>query len=474
MSSEPWQMDATDLALGIRTGRLSSREATQSCLARLRQVNPAINAVTRVLEAEALAEADAADQARARGERLGALHGVPVTVKVNMDQAGCATDNGVVALRDFIAPADGSVVRNLRLAGAVIIGRTNAPAFSMRGFSENELHGITRNPWNLERTPGGSSGGAGAAVASGIGPIGLGNDIAGSVRWPAFCNGLVGLRPSIARVPAFNPSAPLTRPFTSTLMAVQGPLTRSVRDARLAFQVLAEPDPRDYRAVAQPFDGEPPARPLRVALVPNPKGSATSPAAADAVRQAGRHLAAAGYRVEEVEPPELAAVAELWHRIGIPDVIMALKPLIDEKGDTGIKRFIGFWLELRPPGGFADFLAAMTEREGHLFRWSAFLRDYPLIVMPGGVDTAPPVGLDVRDRAGAVEALNYIWFHLPAPVLGIPSLAVPVGSSQGMPLGVQIMAARNREDLCLAAGEVIEAFEGVRQPIDPRPSAARR
>ena len=421
-----------------------------------------------VLENEALAAADAADQARARGDALAALHGVPVTTKVNMDQAGCPTDNGVVALRDAIASVDGSVARNLRLAGAVIIGRTNAPAFSMRGFSENDLHGITRNPWNLGRTAGGSSGGAGAAVASGIGPIGLGNDIAGSVRWPAFCNGLVGLRPSFGRVPAFNPSAPLARPFTSTLMAVQGPLTRSVRDARLAFAAISAPDPRDYRAIALPFDGEP--MPRRVALVPSPKGSMVSPAAAEAVREAGRHLAAAGYAVEEVEPPELARVAELWHRIGVTDVVMALKPLIEEKGDEGIKRFIGFWLELHPPTDLTGFLAAMIEREGLLFRWAAFLRDYPLVVMPGGAGVAPAVGLDIRDRAGAEEALAYLWFHLPAAVLGIPSLAVPVGADQGLPLGVQIMAARNREDLCLAAGEVIEAFEGPRRPIDPRPA----
>jgi amidase len=471
MQNEPWQMDATALAQQIRTGRLSSRAAVESCLARLRQVNPAINAVTLVLEAEALAAADAADRARARGDALGPLHGVPVTTKVNMDQAGCPTDNGVVALRHAVATEDGSMAQCLRRAGAVIIGRTNAPAFSMRGFTENELHGITRNPWNLGRTPGGSSGGAGAAVASGIGPIGLGNDIAGSVRWPAFCNGLIGLRPSYGRVAAFNPMAPLARPFTSALMAVQGPLTRSVRDARLALAVLATADLRDYRSVTIPLEGAAVLRPIRVALVPSPNGSVVAPTVADAVRLAGRHLAAAGYAVEEIEPPELAALAALWHRIGVTDVLTALKPLVDEKGDDGIKRFVGFWLDLYPPVDLAGFLAAMAEREALLARWAAFLQNYPLVVIPGASNVAPPVGSDVRDRAGAAATFDQLWFQLPAAVLGIPSLAVPIGSKQGLPLGVQIMAARYREDLCLAAGEVIEACEGVRTPIDPRPAA---
>src|SRR5205823_7925668 len=155
------------------------REATESCLGRLRAVNPAINAVVRVLEDEALAAADFADEAQARGETLGPLHGVPVTTKVNTDQAGCPTDNGVVAYRDNIATADNPVIANLKRAGAVIIGRTNTPAFSMRIFADNALHGRTLNPRDPALSAGGSSGGAGAAVATGLGPIAHGNDIGG-------------------------------------------------------------------------------------------------------------------------------------------------------------------------------------------------------------------------------------------------------------------------------------------------------
>ena len=182
----------------------------------------------RVLEAEARAAAETADAARSRGHALPPLHGVPVTTKVNVDQAGLPTDNGVVALKDLIAKEDSPVVANLKHAGAIIIGRTNAPAFSMRIFSDNALHGRTYNPRDRAVTPGGSSGGAGAATATGIGAIAHGNDIGGSVRIPAYCNGVVGLRTGFARIPSLNPSAPTGRPMSAVLMAVQGPHTRTI------------------------------------------------------------------------------------------------------------------------------------------------------------------------------------------------------------------------------------------------------
>jgi amidase len=244
---ELWQLDAVELARLVRLGQASGREAVTSCLARMDAVNPKLNAVVRRMDDEALAAADAADAARAKGAVLGPLHGVPVTIKVNTDQKGHPTDNGVVAFKDVIAPDDAPAVANLRKAGAIIIGRTNVPAFSMRGFSENPLHGRTQNPRDRNVTPGGSSGGAGAAVAAGFGPIGQGNDIAGSVRFPAYCCGVVGLRVGLGRIPSFNPSAKVARAIGGQLMATQGPLTRTVRDARLALSVMAKGDPRDTR-----------------------------------------------------------------------------------------------------------------------------------------------------------------------------------------------------------------------------------
>ena len=273
---ELWQLDATELARLIRSGRASAREAVQSCLARMDAVNPAINAVVRRFDEQALADADAADAARARGDALGPLHGVPVTTKINVDQQGLPTDNGVVAYKDLVATEDSPVVANLRRAGAVFIGRTNAPAFSMRVMSDNALHGRTLNPRDAAITPGGSSGGAGAAVAAAIGPIAHGNDIGGSVRIPALHCGVPGIKPSQGRVPAYLTSAAVERSTVAALMSVQGVLARTVDDVRLGLEVMARRDPRDPWWVPAPMTG--PDVPRRAAVLRHVDGEvATTP-----------------------------------------------------------------------------------------------------------------------------------------------------------------------------------------------------
>jgi amidase len=169
--------------------------------------NPAINAIVVDLSAQAIEAARAADRALAQGATPGKLQGVPVTIKINIDVEGQANSNGVVAFKDNIAPGDSPVTANLKKAGAIIIGMTNTPEFSMRGFTDNPLYGPTLNPWDSTITCGGSSGGAGASIASGIGAIAHGNDIGGSLRWPAYCNGIATIKPTQGRIPAFNPSA---------------------------------------------------------------------------------------------------------------------------------------------------------------------------------------------------------------------------------------------------------------------------
>ena len=464
---ELWQLDATDLARLIRTGRASAREAVDSCLGRLHAVNPAINAVVRVLEEEARTAAETADAARARGHALGPLHGVPVTTKVNVDQAGLPTDNGVVPLKDFIAKEDSPVVANLKHAGAIIIGRTNAPAFSMRIFSDNALHGRTLNPRDPGVTPGGSSGGAGAATATGIGAIAHGNDIGGSVRIPAYCNGVVGLRTGFGRIPSFNPSATTGRPIGAVLMAVQGPHTRTVRDARLALEVMVRGDRRDWRWNDVPMRGPPPARPIKTAIVPEFPGSKTHPAQAAAVRQAGKHLQAAGYVVDEIKPPDLERGVELWHHLIATESHHGLWPNMQKMGDPDGIAAMRSWLDLAKPVDLATYIGALTEREGVLFRWMTFLQQWPLVIMPVLADL-PPKQVTDTTVAGQQAIFDSMRPALLAPLLGLPGLAVPVGSHGKLRTGVQIMAMRNREDLCLDAGEVIEAAEGVVTPIDPQ------
>jgi amidase len=433
---------------------------------RMDAVNGKLNAVVRRMDDEALAAADAADEMRAQGAVLGPLHGVPVTTKLNTDQKGHPTDNGVVAFRDLIAPDDAPVVANLRAAGAIIIGRTNAPAFSMRAFSENDLHGRTLNPRDRNITPGGSSGGASAAVAAGIGPIAQGNDIAGSVRIPAYCCGVVGLRVGLGRIPYFNHTAKIARGIGLQLMAAQGPLTRTVRDARLALAVMARGDHRDTRWVDAPLFGPAPPRPIRVALVPEVPGGETHPAQAKAVRQAGQYLAGAGYHVEEVLPPDIDEAARLWHVFGSNDFFRLVGPSIEQYGDAAAKTSLREWLALYPPTEPIAVLDALAQRDLLLWRWLEFFEDYPLIVLPTLCDLPPQWGED-QTYAGQQKLLQSLRVVLVPPLLGLAGLALPVGTHGKLRTGVQIVPARFREDLALDAGEVIEAAEGIVAPMDP-------
>ena len=227
MAGELWRLGATEVARQVRARQVSAREVTTSVLARVAETNPRVNALAEVMAEESLAAADAADAALAADLKTGLLHGVPVTVKINVDTAGHATTDGLVAGRDLIARSDSPVVAALRREGAVIIGRSNAPAFSLRWFTDNDLHGRTLNPFDAAVTPGGSSGGAAVAVATGMGPIAHGNDYGGSIRYPAWACGVVGLRTTVGRVPSYKASAP-DRLVSNQMMSVQGPLTRTV------------------------------------------------------------------------------------------------------------------------------------------------------------------------------------------------------------------------------------------------------
>ena len=197
-----WQLPATRLSALVKSRSVSATEITQSVLDRLAQVNPSINAVITEMPDEALEMASLVDKQLAKGESPGTLAGIPVTIKTNVDQIGHCNTNGLQLLKDNLTSQDNPVVANLRKAGAIFVGRTNTPAFSMRWFTRNSLHGHTRNPVNQSITPGGSSGGAAASVAAGIGAIALGSDIAGSIRYPAYACGVHGIRPSLGRVPS--------------------------------------------------------------------------------------------------------------------------------------------------------------------------------------------------------------------------------------------------------------------------------
>lgn len=465
MTKPLWTLDATETANLIRKKKLSAREAVDAHLARLDAVNPKLNAVVRPLHEQARAEATAADAAQARGDRLGSLHGVPITTKINVDQAGLPTDNGVALLKDLIAKEDSPQVASLRKAGAIVIGRTNSPAFAMRAMTDNALHGLTLNPWDKSVTCGGSSGGAGSSLAVGIGALAQGNDIGGSIRWPSYCNGVAGLRPSIGRVAAHNASATAPRAFAAQLMSVNGPMARSVRDLRLALRLMAEGDPRDPVWTPAPIDPPPLQAPHGVAVAID---DALPHAIKATLRRAAAHLQDAGYDVEEVSPPSVERLAELWADIGLAEIGAMLRPIIPATGDAGMQAFMQTFWELRGGADLAGYQAALREREAILIKWQLFLDTHPLILIPSCAEPSLPVGLDTQGADAVQRMLGALRYQLAIPVLGLPSLAVPMGVRDGLPDGIQIVSRRFREDLCLAAGEVIESCEAPITPIDPK------
>ena len=462
-----WAWTAIDLAQAIAHRVISSREAVQASLDRIAAVNPRLNAIVDPMGGEALAAADAADDAVKAGAELGPLHGVPVTIKVNIDQKGRATTNGVVAFRDVIATEDSPVVANMRKGGAVIIGRTNTPAFSHRWFCDNDLHGATRNPWHYDLTPGGSSGGAASAVASGMGAIAHGNDFGGSIRYPAYACGVAGLRPTPGRIPAYNPSAKGNRPITAQLMSVQGPLARTIADLRVALAVMAEADPRDGGWMPVALEGAPLKRPLRVALAPDPFGDA-DPHVAAAVRLAGRWLADAGYVVDEVLPPDLHGAGELWHSLVINEERRGLAPAIKQYGDDRSRYNLDCHMAYAQRLDGDQVLAAFEDRLGAIRAWQVFMERHPIIVMPVSAQLPFRFGQDQEGTDVVRKVIDAQRGMLAVAALGFPAISVPTGTVGTTPVGVQIIAGRFREDLCLDAGAVVEARAAMPTPIDPK------
>jgi amidase len=359
------------------------------------------------------------------------------------------------------------VVENLRKAGAVIFGRTNTPAFSWRWATENALHGRTLNPWSREHTPGGSSGGASAAVASGMGPIAHGNDLAGSIRYPAYCTGIVGLRPSFGRVPSFLPSATQERPFMSQLMSVQGPLARCAADLRLALQAMSAGDLRDPWWIPAPLEWPKAEAPIRIALTYDAAGTQASVPVVAALRRTAVWLEQAGYRVEEVNPPRMADAAALWDELCHGEALLLMTDAIANDGDDGIRRFIERITRNTPRPDAQSHMRALARRTSLIRDWMLFMRDYPLVLGPVSADLAFRWGQDVGeqhdvDRLRAAQGPQFM-----VPLLGLPAISVPCGLERDLPVGVQLIAARFREDMLLDAAEAIEAAFPSQTPIDP-------
>jgi len=460
-----WRLSAKELAALVKSKKVSAKEAAIAALARLDAVNPSINAVVDHRPEDVLAQAAAIDAAIARGEDAGVLAGVPVTVKVNIDQAGFATTNGLKLQRDAIARSNSPVVDNLRKAGAVILGRTNCPAFSYRWFTTNLIHGDTKNPRDPAITPGGSSGGAGAAVAAGIGHIAHGTDIAGSIRYPAYACGVHGLRPTVGRVAAFNAALP-ERSIGPQISAVSGPLARTIGDLRIALAAMSAPDMRDPWWVPAPLEG--PAMPKRAALCLQPDGLEPVAEVKAAVADAAKRLERAGWVVEEISAtPPLREAAELQTKLWIGDGYEAQLEAAEREGDPGALACLRGNRAKVFPFDAMTLSRVLTRRATLAREWLQFFETYSVLLMPVSGELPFPDGLDRRDDASFARVWRAQLTQIAIPFMGLPALTVSTGLVGRVPVGVQVVSGRFREDLCLLAGEAIEAGGTPSAPVDP-------
>lgn len=458
-------LSATEIASLVAAGSLSAAAMTEAALARMDAVNPAINAVIKPMHEEARAAAASLDAALARGEKAGPLCGVPITIKVNVDQAGHATTNGLVTQKDHMAENDNPVVANLRRAGAIILGRTNTPAFSLRWFTSNNLHGHTRNPHDPAITPGGSSGGAAAATAAGIGAIGHGTDIGGSVRYPAYACGIHGLRPTLGRVPAWNGSLP-ERDIGAQLMAVSGPLARCIADLRLALEAMSASDMRDPWYVPAPLTG--PTAPRRVALCVRPEAMPVADEVEKALRDAARRLQDAGYTVVELDGlPPLRAPARLQSQLWLASLPRGGMAAAEREGEATSLAIYQHMSRLCPQADFNGYQDALTARAAYLREWQLFFERYPVVLCPVSGELPFPDQLDTQGFEAFQRILEAQLTQVGLPLMGLPGLTVTTGMVGRVPVGVQLLAGRFREDTLLEAGAEIEKRGVPIAPVDP-------
>jgi amidase len=466
-TTDLWRMSATDLAKAIRSRQISSQEVIEAHLRRIEAVNPSINAVTVVLGEQALEAAKAADRAVAAGGDLPPFHGVPFTIKGNIDLVGTPTTQGLKALSGAYPRLDAPAVERLKAAGAIPIGRTNLAAFAVRWHCESELWGATVNPWDRSRTPGASSGGDAAALATGMTPLGLGSDGLGSLRWPAQCCGVSVLKPTLGRIPDASSAGPELVPIGVQLTVVVGPMARRVADLRAAFEVMAGPSWRDPWSVSAPLRGPDPLKPVHVALVVDPGGHGTTKQVQEGVRKAARALDNAGYVVDEVEPPSIDVAARtLLDMLNTPD-IRAEEPTLFQMLPADTVRFLSAFYEVAGDPDPVRTVQSFVIRHSLLRAWGEFQETHPLIVAPIYTDVPFAAGTDLDDDRVA-ETIRGMRMAMAVNALGLPAVALPVGIGDGLPQSVQVIGPRYREDLCLDAAAVVEDRLGIITPIDPR------
>jgi len=445
---------AADIAAAVRRREVSAVEVLETHLDRIARRNPGLGALTVVFADEAREAASTVDSALAAGEDVGPLAGVPISVKENIDLTWSATTNGWRGMTQAIPPRDATLVRRMRAAGAVPVGRGNMPDFGMRWDTDNDVFGRTSNPWHPQRSAGGSSGGDAVSVATGMSVIGLGNDFGGSLRLPAYAAGVVGLRPSRGRVPR---AAVTEYPVALTLQefSVNGPMARTVDDVALALSVMQGVDADDPVSLEAPRLRD---VPRRVGVVRDP-GTGVDPQVADGIERAAASLAAAGWEVVEVEAPRLEEAAVLWRRLSCTDMLMSLDPagLGMPLGRSATAFLRDSTAAARPYDTAREYAEAWARRAPVAADWRRLQAEVPVILGPVSTSRMREPDYDLGGQEAADRAWQDLWLTVAANFLGLPALALPTGLGEdGTPTGVQLIGPMFAEDALFEAGRAVE------------------
>lgn len=440
---------ATELRSRIADKSLSPVELTEAVIARTEQVQPSINPIALSRYEQARETAREAEAAVMRGDALGPLHGIPITIKDNVSTIGDRTTNGSYALADFVPETEPALVQRLRSAGAIIFAKTTTPEFAHRVLTETPLFGVTRNPWSLEHTPGGSSGGASAAVAAGCGPMALGTDGGGSIRCPASCAGIAGIKPTLGRVPMeffgdafFN-------------YAGAGPLTRTIDDLALMLSVMSGPFSDDLHTLEvaalpvreSPLNGE--VSGLRIAWIERFGDIPLDPEVAELTTSAVRAMEAAGAKVEAISEPAFADVFVYYAVIATTAHAGRLTALLEKWGDK-ITPSMRASIEQGGTYSAADLVRAGDRRTALYRRVQTLFKDYDLILTP--TMNAPPKTVDENGAINSHMYSQWAGYLYPFNMTSNPAASIPVGfTANGLPVGLQIVGAWYDEPTILKA-----------------------
>jgi len=466
MAKKPlWALSAFELVRKAKFENLSASEITFATLDHIKAVNPDLNAIVENMSNEAIRRAEDLDFKAKSGMPIGALFGVPVTIKINVDQKGHATSNGVTALKNLIAETNAPIVDHLKRAGAVFVGRTNTPEFSFRADTENPLHGRTHNPWGKHLSPGGSSGGASSAVMSGMCALAHGNDIGGSLRFPSVATGAVTLKPGLGRVPAYNSSQSNERGILAQAMSVQGLITRSAYDLLLAMPEIIKSDLRDPFHVPMPWNNSKLSRNSRkVAICRDTPGFKTDSEVLKGLTIAADALSNVGFEVHEVSPPLLEETAKEGYSALLGEVSGLLGDDIRKYGSKKIQMIFDEYFRQFEPYEGKKLLTAMANRTRYAREWSLFMDEYPLIISNLIPTTFFYPDRDAEGAAGVTEVLGAALWSYSVNFIGHPAGIVPTHISYtktgATPIGIQIIGQRWREDTVVSALIAIEKHCG--------------